>query len=362
MLVLTNSDVSTLLGSLKSSDILSILSVLALALGNSSINQPPRQAIQHPHPSCTTTLLMPTATPSAFSIKILSLEASPTSSQRTSPKGSIFLFSSDGSLDAVLNASAVTGFRTALACMIPFSIRFLPHVLPSQSSSSCAPPPLSEVLIFGAGLQAEWTIRLLLILCNHADIPLPKITIINRTLPRAQSLITTTTNWLASNPLSKFPVPDLQCTTNNTPSLKALLTTADAIFCCTPSHDPLFPASHLLVPVTPPKTRFISAIGSYKPAMKELDPDLLISPGGFGNCIMVDTREGCLVGAGEIIAAQQRKGEPLELYELGSEWKSGDWEKYRKNNVLYKSVGTGVMDLAVGQELVKLSRERLYGN
>lgn len=93
--------------------------------------------------------------------------------------------------------------------------------------------------------------------------------------------------------------------------------TADIIFCCTPSTKDLFDASILTSHEGRRKGRLIVAIGSYKPDMREL-PDLLLQQATKhhdrhhrhfhkhaedGGVIIVDTLDGVLKEAGEIISA-----------------------------------------------------------
>lgn len=102
--------------------------------------------------------------------------------------------------------------------------------------------------------------------------------------------------------------------------LKEHVRNADVIYCCTPSTEPLFPAGHLTNTEGRRKARYIAAIGSYKPHMQELHPDILrqavrgpeehhshmhigrrhVSEGG---AVIVDSIEGAMQEAGEIIKA-----------------------------------------------------------
>src|SRR5690606_22884140 len=86
--------------------------------------------------------------------------------------------------------------------------------------------------------------------------------------------------------------------------LQQLIAHADAVFCCTPSTQPLFPGSYLTIHDdgrTHGKKRFISMIGSYKPHMQEVDSETLLS--GEKNKVLVDSRDACLAEAGELINA-----------------------------------------------------------
>lgn len=165
--------------------------------------------------------------------------------------------------------------------------------------------------------------------------------------------------------------PDFICHTIDTPQLEQDLIAADAIFCCTPSCEPLFPGAYLLKEEALKKTRYISAIGSYTPDMQEVDPELLLHYSSHDDMhpIIVDTIEGCGTEAGEIIAA--REFDDFCIQEISQLWyfmqnsqnPSQTLQKIAKifmtPNLLYKSVGTGTMDLAVARELVSIARESI---
>jgi len=376
MLILSNDDVSALLASLDVFQIIDILNALARALGDDTILRPLRQSFKHPQAASTTTLIMPTFASSCFSTKIVSLNTT-SESKSTSLKGSLLLFSPDGSLDAVLNASEFTGFRTALASMIPFVLRFFPELVSEEYNvvGDIEPIPLKTVLICGAGLQAEWAIKLLLILCAHGGLGPPRITIINRSLDRAQALIKKVLLWYGekilpvTNSIPAFGSYQLYL---GIPLPEFLVSGADAIFCCTPSRDPLFSASELQSVEALKKTRYISAIGSYTPDMKEVHPNVLVDK-VLKFSTLVDTIEGCEVESGEIIGAHKLLSQSEDpnatsepwMREVGVLWhEAKESESLRPEirrkmmgNVFYKSVGTGTMDLVVAKELVRIVRD-----
>ncbi|KAK2845255.1 hypothetical protein FQN49_005903, partial [Arthroderma sp. PD_2] len=111
--------------------------------------------------------------------------------------------------------------------------------------------------------------------------------------------------------------------------LRATVSEADVIFCCTPSTKPLFPHSYLRGEEgeggKPDRRRFVSMIGSYRPHMHEVDADTLLS----GQTLLVDSKQACLAEAGELISAG--------------------------------CVGMGIMDLAVGRELLCLAGDKGVG-
>lgn len=366
MLVLTDEDVHTLLSSLNRSQIVKFMDSLARALTDTSMVQPPRQLIPNPEPSSLSTFIMPAFLPSGSSIKICALDSSE-GSTNTSPKGSLLLFKPDGSLDAVLNASEVTGFRTALASMIPFVLRFLPGLV-SDKYNQAHPTPLvpSQIVIFGAGMQAEWAVKLVLALCSQSDTTdqlIDRITFISKTVSRADSLVSKIRSWYNRS----SPLPTFECHGLDTVKLENLVATADAIFCCTPAQRPLFPTAYFLTTEAQKKTRYISAIGSYTPEMHEMDPQLF-EPSIFhsGQEIIVDSEESCLLEAGELITAQNSRRlhnqPPLLMWEVGKVWEAAtenkdEWRVRMMRNVVYKSVGTGAMDITAVMCLVSLARE-----
>lgn len=90
--------------------------------------------------------------------------------------------------------------------------------------------------------------------------------------------------------------------------------------------------------------------------------------------VIVDSLEACLKEAGEIIKAKLKPEHLVELGELmmvkkavmkeieiGGEGEKELLEWLTRGNVLYKSVGLGLMDLTVGHDLVVLAREKGVG-
>ena len=270
-------------------------------------------------------------------------------------------------------AEELTAFRTALAATMIFNRRANVHT----------------VTVFGAGKQAEWHIRLALLLrpgeVHHIDI-------INRSFMRAKKIMHafhTSAEWediRQNNPNTRFSIVS-PASTEYQRLLKEHVRKADVIFCCTPSNTPLFPHEYLTNTGGRSKGRFVSAIGSYRPHMVELHPEILrqaVAPdhkhhhhkhADKGGVIVVDSLEASLKEAGEIIQAGI---DPEKLVEMGEllmvkkasmkeiEMGTGEGEKglrdwLMKGNVIYKSVGIGLMDICVGEDLVQLSREKGVG-
>jgi ornithine cyclodeaminase/alanine dehydrogenase-like protein (mu-crystallin family) len=290
------------------------------------------------------------------------------SQQSTTPKGSLTLLDSVGNPIGFVNAEEMTAFRTALAACMMFNKRHHIHT----------------VTVFGAGKQAFWHIRLAMLL-RASEIK--HINVINRSFERGSQLLqdlfaTGEDSWKTNTKISVLSSEFVEYGR----LLKEEVRKADVIFCCTPSLEPLFPAEFLTSNEGRKKGRYISAIGSYKPHMTELHPDIFrqaVEPDHHhhhhkhakkGGVIIVDSLESCLKEAGEIIQAKLRPEHLVEIGELimikkaayreiemGGEGEKGLLDWLQRGNVIYKSVGFGLMDLVVGGDLVRLAGERGVG-
>ncbi|PKX89518.1 putative proline utilization protein PrnX-like [Aspergillus novofumigatus IBT 16806] len=287
----------------------------------------------------------------------------------TSPQGTVTLLDADGMPFGLINAHELTPFRTALATMMIFNKR----------------KRVRTVVVFGAGKQAYWHIRLALTL-RAADIK--RVVIVNRSFERAARLLKD-----IYSPENSSWRGDVKFSAVSTDFgeydriIHDAIHKSDAIFCCTPSIEPLFPAELLTSREGRRKGRFISAIGSYKPHMTELHPDILrdeVSAHHSGRhfhkhvnrsgVVVVDSLEAALKEAGELIQAGIKPNQAVELGELlmvrdasrkdnnqdGEDTKSlREWVE--RGNVIYKSVGMGLMDLVTGGDLVQMARTRNLG-
>lgn len=361
------------------------------------------------------------------------------SARSTTPKGSLTLFDKGGNPRALVNAEEITAFRTALASTMLFKKRHNVH----------------DVVVFGAGKQAYWHIRLALLLRGPE---IHHLNIISRDFERAHQLlqnlykpheepkqfdrdVTQIPVYLRSTDTTDdLARPKIQIVTPGHGEyerlLKSTIRSSSVIFFTTPSTTPLFPASYLTNPEGRKKGRYLAAIGSYKPHMVEIHPDIIkqnVAPdhghrhfhkhATQGGAIIVDSVDACIREAGEIVQAGLTANEVVEIGELvmlkrdaerrradcaarrlsnedqgldegGVElgecesnkkknrkgWGSGNKDKksegekdgqhhvdkgllewLQKGNVIYKSVGLGLMDVVVGSDLVRMADERRIG-
>ncbi|KAJ5503497.1 Ornithine cyclodeaminase/mu-crystallin [Penicillium fimorum] len=285
----------------------------------------------------------------------------------TSPRGSVTLLDGESLPFALINAHELTAFRTALASLMMFNRR----------------KKVRTILVFGAGTQAYWHIRLALVLRGE---DIRRVYIVNRSFDRAAKLLQEiyqpeNTEWRGDVKFSAISTDFGEYSR----ILKSTVRKADAIFCCTPSPEPLFPAEYLTSGEGRQKGRLICAIGSYKAHMAEIHPDILrdevnVQPAHRhwhkhihrSGVIVVDSLDAAMKEAGEIIQAGIKPKQVVELGELlmvrdatrdaatvDDEKSLREWSQ--RGNVIYKSVGLGLMDLVTGGDLVRLARERKLG-
>lgn len=377
--ILSDSDVKSLLAKLQPSDVSSFCSALtkrafqAVSIGEEGRYQCHRQVVSRPGAS--SMLFMPATLPEASSIKVVGVPPPHDPSSNTQPKplvGAIMVFDADGRATGLVNAAEITAFRTSLGSILLYRYRARTR----------------QIVVFGAGKQALCHLRLALVL-RGADIE--NVTIVNRSKRRAQDLVDRLgqmdqEGYATQTAHVKFSILEMAPDAKNDQRLHDVVVNADVIFCTTPSTSPLFPAEWLTSEQGQSKTRFISAIGSYKLDMQEIDPAFLRtvtskdSPflgasyhpknetAGNGGVIVVDTREGCALEAGELVKAEIEEEHIVEVGELTHALESGeegqqnrlkDWLQY--GLVVYKSVGMGIMDLVIAGELLQQATSRGIG-
>lgn len=235
----------------------------------------------------------------------------------TSPKGSLTLLDERGNPRALVNASTLTGFRTALASTLLLRARDSVHT----------------VTCFGAGVQAFWHIYLSFLLRGSE---IHHLNIINRSFDHARELALALGSCLNPTVQAAFRSEKVR-TDLLTPTfgeynrlLKEHVRAADVIFMTTPSTEPLFPASFLTSPGAHTKGRYIAAIGSYKPHMREIPVEVIHQAvrgqhkhhglhhkyAESGSAIVVDTIDGVFKEAGEVIESGISGDNVIEIGEI----------------------------------------------
>lgn len=280
--------------------------------------------------SDTTHLYMPCISPEEVGIKVISGGPSNNSKGLGFTGCVLILNEITGSIEALVNATNLTAFRTALA-----SILGAYKVIGDQ-------PILPELTVFGVGLQSYWHVKLSLILY-----PIEQVNIVNRTLKNAEKLVARLAKEFPKvqfNALSYSVDSDL-------PRIESHCQKSSLIFGCSPSVEPIIKYEY--INQDPAYPTFVSLIGSYKPHMIELDLKVVKHMQQTGTKILVDSKEHCLHESGELIQANVQPEELVEITEL-----------YKDDSVIpstidsqfnlsvQKIVGLSIMDLNIGKYIV----------
>ncbi|KAI5456775.1 hypothetical protein BGZ63DRAFT_475585 [Mariannaea sp. PMI_226] len=366
LLVLSDTAVHEILIGLTRNEILSLQdqlkrSLTALSTGAERQYQPSPSVIRRPNGQ--ETLFRPFTSAEAVGTKII-VHPAPTPDQKSTLHGVLVLCDDRGLPTGVVNAEEVTGIRTALSAMIPFMWR------------RCA----ERVVVFGAGKQALWHIRLILAL-RGAEVT--NISIVNRTKETAELLLAKVQeeNQLRWKSFAKFEcLYPLQ--SGYEERRDRLVAEADAIFCTVASREPLFRARCIIDKQGRQRLPYIASVGSWQPHMVEIDPMLLkhvvddcqafSSDGNACGMILVDDREQALLGSGEIIQSGLTSDQLVEVGEIEGflHEKSGLLRQRNPEQmqqwlgegfVIYKSIGVSLTDLVAGNWIVSLAKRRNAG-
>ncbi len=250
-----------------------------------------------------------------LSIKLLTQIHVNENSENPTIKGTVLLIDMiSGSIISIADGNYITALRTGAASGI--------------ATQYLANPDASSVAIFGCGAQGLTQLEAIL-----AVRPIRNVYLFDQSPKKAIALAE------ELNLSGKFEVqinPDLK-----------VLKTVDVICTATPSQKPLFSISDLKPGV------HINAIGSYKPDMNEIDPEILRN-----GMVFLDDRLACLKETGDLII-------PLtagiicegningELGELISGAVSG--RKTPEDITLFKSVGSAIQDFFIANEAYEQS-------
>lgn len=361
LLVLGDAAVHELLINLEKDEILGFQNELAtclaaFAVGEERKYQPEPGIINRPEGQ--KILLRPFTSPDSVGTKIIVDPAPVTTSdgevRRPPLSGVLALCDNGGNPTGIINAKEVTGYRTSLSAMIPYMWR----------------QDTENIVVFGAGKQALWHVRLALALRGSE---IRSVTVVNRSLPRAQELVdqVKTENeqrWKSEAKLTCLASSQVEADK----SLETLLTDASVIFCTVPSTSPLFPGSYLTEKVKKGgRAPLVSAIGSWQADMVELDSELVkyavnTPYGEARGKIIVDDDQSVKSHAGEVVQNDLQDQDMVPLGALVKQQQNGQLSKHQsewmaKGFVVYKSVGVGLTDLTAGNAILTLAKKKNVG-
>lgn len=261
--------------------------------------------------------------------------------------GTLVLCDQHGFPSAFVNAAEITGYRTTLSAMILFTRR----------------EKVGNVVVFGAGKQAMWHLRIMLGLRGSE---IERVCVVNRNVERAEELVGMIRGENEEKWKSKVAFEVVGADDGG--KLEGVLREADVVFCTTGSKKALFPASWVEGSGKSAKGRYISAIGSWQADMIELESELIkraVEMGEGKGMVVVDNGIDCVENTGEIVGSGLGIESFTEVGKVLQELEEGGSDELRKcvesGLLVYKSVGVGLTDLAAGQALIELAREKGKG-
>ncbi|CAG8209991.1 unnamed protein product [Penicillium nalgiovense] len=176
----------------------------------------------------------------------------------------------------MLNAAEVTAFRTSLTIMTLF-VRM-----------TRIPKKKKNIVCFGSGRQVVMSRHALLL----GSTEIQNIRIFNGGQSRLDRLEKDAISSLRTRyPQVNFRFVSRETTPGFDTLVQLNLNSAYVVFCCTPFIGPLFPFRD---PISSPRPRFISNIGSYKPHRQEINTETLLS----GGKMFLDSKYACLQESG----------------------------------------------------------------
>ncbi|KAL1846670.1 hypothetical protein Daus18300_014187 [Diaporthe australafricana] len=359
--VLSDKAVHDILIDLPRADILGLRDTLAQCLvdfstGQERRHQPAAGIVNRPEGQrC---LFRPFTSATSVGTKLI-VQPAPSSSLR-GLHGVLALCDQHGLPAGVLNAGEVTGYRTSMSAIIPWLWR----------------RRTDNIVVFGAGTQALWHLRLALALRGDE---IRSVSVVNRSADRAAQMIETLrveneARWKSAATIEYVDPsrPDYDAW------LESNLAVADAVFCTVATTAPLFP-SRYVTGEQRERQPYVSAVGSWQPTMIELDPSLLQhaagrvdhgfrwaeGSGGGGGAVLVDDREGALQHAGEVVESKlgaENLAELGQVEELRRRADNPELLRWLEDGLLvYKSIGVSMTDLAAGNAILALAEKRGVG-
>lgn len=204
-------------------------------------------------------------------------------------------------------------------------------------------------MAFGAGKQIGAHLDLFI---RHFP-SISHCTIVNRTINARSNLLKETIKARFNH--INLHVISSQDENQDGRQMEDAVRSADVIICATSSTVPLFPSSWVRTGT------HVILIGSFTPAMREVERELMLRAVQSPGCLLVDSRKACLEEAGELIDAGL---EPHQLTEIGDLVRR-DKEDGRPGKdgliTMYKSVGVGLQDVAIACAVVEHALSRSDG-
>lgn len=287
-------------------DAIEVMRQTMAAHGRGEAFQPARM-VAHPPGIPGSLMLKPGAVPDGFGLKALTIFPENGRLGLDSIQAFVALFDpATGLLQAVIEGGVVTEIRTAAVSAV--------------STDVLARPDAGDLAILGAGVQARGHL-----LAMAAVRPLRRVRIWNRTTEHAETLA----GWAA-----ELDIRVEVCT-----SVRAAVENADLICTVTASEHPLLAADWIR------DGAHLNAVGAYRADMRELPAELLTRAG----VVAVDSREGALADAGDLVLARSdgllpKDFDPPEVGELLVGSRQG--RTTPEEVTIFESLGLAIQDVA----------------
>ncbi|KAH0580482.1 hypothetical protein H2248_001981 [Termitomyces sp. 'cryptogamus'] len=263
------------------------------------------------------------------------------------PASTIVIDEETGAVKALVNARSLTAFRNAAGSLLSTNIVGLSP---------------TSVVAFGAGKQIDAHLELHL----RYFPTITSCTIVNRT---SNERVTTLAQRLRTRFLNVATTVLTRRENDAEVQLQAAVSSASLIICATSATVPLFPAAWVRTGT------HVVLVGSYTPAMREVERALVLRAVGTPSRLLVDSQEVCAIEAGELIDAGL---DPSQVREIGEcvYFEAGD---LRLDSVLavretgseeiladgpitmFKSVGVGLQDVAIACAVVDRAEKMEIG-
>lgn len=278
---------------------------------------PPRQ---HLSTDKGVTLIMPAYLPerSEFSIKVVSVyDDNPNLDLPRITATVLVLDPVTGAPKAFMDGASLTAIRTGAGGGV--------------AADLLARPDAKTVGLFGAGVQARAQLQAVMTVRDVTSVNL-----ISRTQASAEQLAAEISEWMIDAPK-----------VNLVRTSQAVVQNADIVICATTSATPLFDGNVL------PLGTHITAVGTFVPEKREVDTETIRR----AHRIVVDSREDCLVEAGDLIIPNAQIdaeiGEIINGDKLGRQ--SDD------EITLFKSVGVAVQDAVAASAVLAEAETKALG-
>lgn len=245
-----------------------------------------------------------------------------------------------GVLYGTLQAKQITAIRTALASCIGLSSQL--QKFEHTDVINCT--------VFGSGLQAFWHIVCCASLFSGSGKRF-NVTILYRTWEMDLDQLETIHALNESFMQMSFN----QVKLSDSVLKSRAVADSHVIFGCIPSETPNLLYRDLAEVETKVSHTYISLIGSYKPSMHECDQALIEQFQRQKIPILVDSKEHCLLEAGELIARDVKEDQLQEIGHLSRKPLQAIRCENNRSISLCKIVGLSIMDICVGKKLLKLS-------